>query len=136
MQNSAPGPRTVTNNSSTSPITIHMDLGNVFCIIPILDLIPFLDDPEPNTIVLNAEGIARPSSVCLPYALIPGIDISSSAYQKAVTILTKKPDATALLATLPTFDAKLSNANSGMFLFFSKQLFLIPLFKTKFFYRI
>lgn len=107
-----------------------MDLGNVFRIIPLLGLIPFLDDPEPDTVVLNAEGIARPTSVCLPYALIPGMDISSSAYQKAITILTKKADAAALLATLPTFDAKLSDADSGMFLFFSKQLFLILIFKT------
>ena len=120
----------MTNDAGGSPITVHMELGKFFRIISLFILILFLDDPEPEAVVLNAEGIARPSSVCLPYALIPGMDVSSSAYQKAVTILTKKPDAAALLATLPTFNAKLSNADSGAFLFFSKQLFLIFLFKT------
>lgn len=79
----------------------------------LLDLILFLDDPDPEVVILNAEGIARPSSVCLPYILIPGMDASSSAYQKAISILSKKPDAAAVLATLPIFDAKLSDSDSG-----------------------
>lgn len=49
-----------------------------------------LDFPSSDTIVLAAEGIARPSSVCLPYDLVPGMDTSSSIYQKAVALLDKQ----------------------------------------------
>ena len=51
-------PRTVTNNAGGSPVTVHMELGKFFRIISLFILILFLDDPEPEAVVLNAEGIA------------------------------------------------------------------------------
>ena len=56
-------------------------------LFPFWELNLFLDDPEVS--IVAAEGIARPTSVRLPYALIPGMDLSSSAYQKATALLSK-----------------------------------------------
>ena len=36
------------------------------------------------------EATAKPSSVCLPFYLVPGMDTSSLAYQKATTLLAHK----------------------------------------------
>jgi len=63
-----------------------MDLGTPPTLFPNLEITYlFLDEPEAT--VLAAEGIARPSSVRLPYALVPGMDTTSRAYQKAAALL-------------------------------------------------
>jgi len=63
-----------------------MDLGNSFYLIALLGMSQlFLDEPEAT--VPSAEASARPSSVRLPYALVPGMDITSRAYQKAAALL-------------------------------------------------
>ena len=36
------------------------------------------------------EGTDRPTSVRLPYALVPGIDLNSRSYQKAIVLLGKQ----------------------------------------------
>ena len=56
-------------------------------LFPFWKLNLFLDNPEVS--IIAAEGIACPTSVRLPYALIPGMDLSSAAYQKATALLSK-----------------------------------------------
>ena len=43
----------------------------------------------PDVQIISVEPV-RAASVCLPYALIPDMDINSSAFQKAVTVLGKQ----------------------------------------------
>lgn len=64
----------------------NMDLGNSSYLISLSGISHlFLDDPEVS--VPDAEATARPSSVRLPYALVPGMDTTSRAYQKAAALL-------------------------------------------------
>ena len=64
----------------------NMDLGNSSYLISLSGISHlFLDDPEVS--VPDAKATARPSSVCLPYALVPGMDTTSRAYQKAAALL-------------------------------------------------
>lgn len=64
----------------------NMDLGNSSYSIALLGISRlFLDKPEPT--VPATEDAARPSSVRLPYALLPGMDTTSRAYQKATALL-------------------------------------------------
>jgi hypothetical protein len=67
------------------------------------------DFPSSDTVVLAAEGIGRPSSVCLPYNLVPGMDTSSPIYQKAVALLNKQvaPESSPA-KTLAPFDRGMS----------------------------
>jgi hypothetical protein len=61
-------------------------------------------DPSPSTAntvpVLVPEG--PPTVVCLPYSLVPGLDMSSRSYQRAVTTLGKqKPIQTPVTNKVP-----------------------------------
>jgi hypothetical protein len=49
-------------------------------------------DPTPATAINNPVVVPEaPSSVvCLPYSLVPGLDMSSRSYQRAVTTLAKQ----------------------------------------------
>ena len=97
-------PKTVVSDSGAPVINNRMDLGTYHRSFPNSVLIlPDLDDPQSDGAILAAEGIARPTSVRLPYALIPGMDLSSSAYQKATALLNKVAhETTTNLRPLPT----------------------------------
>ena len=48
-------------------------------------------DPSPISSKTTLEAIPESASVvCLPYCLVPGLDITSNSYQKAVNILGKQ----------------------------------------------
>lgn len=48
-------------------------------------------DPSPTFAKTVMESIPEvPSVVCLPYSLVPGLDITSQSYQKAVVTLGKQ----------------------------------------------
>ena len=97
-------PKTVVSDSGAPVINNRMDLGTYHRSFPNSVLIlPDLDDPQSDGAILAAEGIARPTAVRLPYALIPGMDLSSSAYQKATALLSKvATEATTNFRPLPT----------------------------------
>jgi hypothetical protein len=40
-----------------------------------------------------------PTTVCLPYSLVPGLDMSSRSYQRAITTLGKQQPSQASVAT-------------------------------------
>jgi len=61
-------------------------------------------DPTPDTELNNPVVVpeAPPSVVCLPYSLVPGLDMSSRSYQRAVTTLGKqKPIQTSVTTKVP-----------------------------------
>ena len=51
--------------------------------------------PPTTVAVILDNGSVRPSSVCLPYSLVPGMDIASVAYDKAVSTIAKQINANA-----------------------------------------
>ena len=69
-------------------------------LFPFWELNLFLDDP--GAAIKAAEGIACPASVDLPYALVPGMDLSSTAYQKATALLSKVANETTALLPAST----------------------------------
>lgn len=48
-------------------------------------------DPTPDVATKNPPVVPKtPTTVCLPYSLVPGLDTSSRSYQRAVTTLGKQ----------------------------------------------
>jgi len=49
-------------------------------------------DPTPDTEIINQVVVPDipPSVVCLPYSLVPGLDMSSRSYQRALSTLAKQ----------------------------------------------
>ena len=57
-------------------------------------------DPVPNVTTKTSVVIPEtPTTVCLPYSLIPGLDMSSHPYQHAITTLGKQQPIQASVTT-------------------------------------
>ena len=100
-----------------------MDLGTPPFFFPNRDsYILFLDEPDVPPVPV--ESVVRPTSVCLPYAFNPGMDLSSSAYQKATALLRKVADEVNISTGAVLLPADFSNYSP----FYYLSICLISLF--------
>lgn len=97
---------------------------SVFRLFISLLFISFSERPSPLLPIGLYESSDCNHSVCIPYSLVPGMDVSSTAYSKAISILSKQPDHALALCTAAGPPVPPVRMDIGLF------LFLFPYYAT------